>query len=213
MHLDLEGFSDFELDNFSTDTESDLPLDSLSQDGKESEDSDFEDNPMDLLELYFIMYNTRYFVKRHVSLKSKEFAKQFFHCLADPLFRQLTRMDKPSFYHLLDLIRQHPVFQTQSNYEQAPVEAQLAVCLDRLGHDSNGACLNHMIPTWGVSCGSIVNYSKRCFVALESVLSEYIQWPTRAEQEFDSQAFGRMGFPGCIGLIDGSLCPLSQRPA
>lgn len=88
-------------------------------------------------------------------------------------------MDKASFYHLLDLIREHLMFQSNSNCEQAQVEAQLAVCLDRLGDDGN------------------------------NVLKDYIQQPTRGERELNSQAFGRLGFPGCVGLIDGSLSPLS----
>lgn len=113
----------------------------------------------ELLELYFVMDSTRYHVERPVTSKSKEFARDFFSNLPDCLFCQLTRMDKRSFYDLVDLIELHPIFHNRSFHFQALVEVQLAVTLDQLGYDGNGACLNHMILTWGVSNGSIVSFT------------------------------------------------------
>lgn len=51
----------------------------------------------DLSELYFLMYNSRYIGPREVTPKSDEFATQFFHQSPDAPFRQMTRMDKPTF--------------------------------------------------------------------------------------------------------------------
>lgn len=60
-----------------------------------------------LSKLYFLAYNTRYFVGRpvtpRVTPKSDEFASQDFHLLPEKLFRQMTRMDKATFFHLLDI--------------------------------------------------------------------------------------------------------------
>lgn len=72
-------------------------------------------NISDLHELYFVLYNTRYLVQRNVTPKSDEFATQFFHTLPDKLFRQMTRMDKSTFFHLLSLIENNPVFHNNSN--------------------------------------------------------------------------------------------------
>lgn len=186
--------------------------DSSSSELFERDDCIFEATLADISELYFIMYNTRYLVPRVVTPKSTEFASAFFHNLPDRLFRQLTRMDKPSFFKLVEMISDHSIFSNNSLYQQAPVVLQLAVCLDRVGHEGNGACLNRLIPTWGVSTGSLVNFSKRCFVALESVLAEEVQWPNREQREVIKQHFTGYGFSGCVGLIDGSLIPLSQGP-
>lgn len=117
-------------------------------------------------------------------------------------------MDKCTFFHLHNLVEGHLVFHTENAHHQAPVVRQLAVCLDQLGHNGNGACLNHLIPNWGVSNGSLVNFSKRCFVALK----DQIKWPTGRDRTPVLDAFARLGFRGCIGLIDGSLMPLTQRP-
>lgn len=64
----------------------------------------------------------------------------------------------------------------------------------------------------GVSSKSLVNFCQRCFIALESVLLELVQWPAMAKRASISSEFAKLGFPRCVGLIDGSLLPLTQRP-
>lgn len=130
----------------------------------------------DMGELYFLMYNSRYLLPRTVTAKSIEFANQFFHNLPEKLFRQMTKMNKATFFHLCSLIQGDPIFHNDSFCPQSLVSIQLAVCLDRLGHHGNGACLNHMIPTWGVSTGSLVNFSKRCFHAIQNALQGIVMW-------------------------------------
>ncbi|CAM6107633.1 unnamed protein product [Calypogeia fissa] len=38
------------------------------------------------------------------------------------------------------------------------------------------------------------------------------RWPDRVERRRISEEFSKKGFPGCVGLIDGTLIPLTQRP-
>lgn len=104
MEFSLSSFSDFDPDNFTSDSSShnNLPLDSLSDSEKGEDPWEVEAIPADLHKLYLVMYNSRYFVDRHVTTKSKEFATQFFHNLPKKLFRQLTRMDKRSFFTWLN---------------------------------------------------------------------------------------------------------------
>ncbi|KAL0954280.1 hypothetical protein HGRIS_005408 [Hohenbuehelia grisea] len=54
-------------------------------------------------------------------------------------FVQMLRVSPEVFDVLLILIRDHPVFQNNSNNSQAPVQDQLAVTLFRLGRYGNGA--------------------------------------------------------------------------
>ncbi|KAL2607459.1 hypothetical protein R1flu_026032 [Riccia fluitans] len=49
-------------------------------------------------------------------------------------------------------------------------------------------------------------------MALEDALSSEVEWPNRMERERISNAFALKGFPGCVGLIDGTLLKLSQQP-
>lgn len=166
-----------------------------------------------LLELYFIMDSTKYHVERPISNKSKQFAREYFAHLPDRMFCQMTRREKRSFFHLVELIESHPVFHNNSRKYQVPFECQLAVTLDRLGHDKNGLCLNHMIPTWGVSNGSLVLFTKRCFPTLEFFFNNKIRWPNSRERESLSDEFARFGYPRCgaSGWLPFSFVTTSKR--
>jgi hypothetical protein len=181
-----EGSSASEVDSLDlgfTESNSDMDYDSSDDSEVIGDMFELEGSPEGLLKLYSLMQSTRYFVEKGVTTKSKEFATQFFAALPAPQFRQMTRMDKPAFFGLVRMIQFHSVFQSNSANEQAPVEYQLAVTLDRLGHNGNGSCLSHMIPIWGVSVGSLCNFTRRCFVALESVLKNFLRWPNRSERQ------------------------------
>jgi hypothetical protein len=197
---------------FSDSNHSDIDYDSSDDSDVIGDMFEVEESPDDLLELYAVMDSTRYLVERGVTLKSQEFVLQFFDVMPDKQFRGMTRMDKPAFFSLVSMIESHSVFQNFAAIQQAPVQWQLAVTLDRLGHNGNASCLNHMIPTWGVSNGSLVNFTKRCFVALQYALKGFLKWPNRSERQTLSSEFAKKGFPGCVGLIDGTYIPLSQRP-
>ncbi|KAL3700139.1 hypothetical protein R1sor_018161 [Riccia sorocarpa] len=58
----------------------------------------------------------------------------------------------------------------------------------------------------------MVNYTNRVMTALESAMGHEIAWPDRQERAVNSAHFTGLGFPGCIGLVDGTLVKLSQRP-
>lgn len=66
----------------------------------------------------------------------------------------------------------------------------------------NGVYLEHMIHTYGVSGGSVINFCRQFFSALESALSKQVNWPSHAEQVNISAEFDKHRFPGCVGLID-----------
>ncbi|KAL3694168.1 hypothetical protein R1sor_007819 [Riccia sorocarpa] len=51
---------------------------------------------------------------------------------------QLTRMDRDSFLAILAIIKDHDVFQNRSAHPQAPALVQLALALDRFGHEGDG---------------------------------------------------------------------------
>lgn len=50
------------------------------------------------------------------------------------------------------------------------------------------------------------------FQALEEALGGQVMWLTPAERQDIKDAFALKGFPGCVGVIDGSLMPITQRP-
>ncbi|KAL3693772.1 hypothetical protein R1sor_007423 [Riccia sorocarpa] len=109
-------------------------------------------------------------------------------------------------------IQDHPIFFNNSNCPQTPAVVQLAVGLDRLGHEGNGACIDRSMELWGISHGSLVNFTRRVLIAIEDTLRRELQWPTPQERQRISEAFTEKRFLGCVGLIDGTLVELVQMP-
>jgi hypothetical protein len=70
---------------------------------------------------------------------------------------------------LLDLIKDHEVFQNNSNMPQSPVEQQLAVALYQLGCYGNGASLKDVACVAGYSEGSVEAFTNRVFSAIEDL--------------------------------------------
>jgi hypothetical protein len=91
-------------------------------------------------------------------------------------------MDRTSFQHVADLICDNPVFQRASRCPQRAVEHQLAMYCDRVSK------------------------------ALQRLKRGYLVWPGRQPRRIIKLAFGAKGFPGCIGVLDGSLIQLSNKP-
>ncbi|KAL3685690.1 hypothetical protein R1sor_003712 [Riccia sorocarpa] len=58
----------------------------------------------------------------------------------------------------------------------------------------------------------MVNYTNRVMTPLKSAMGHEIAWQDRQDRVVISAHFADLGFLGCIGLVDGTLVKLSQRP-
>ncbi|KAF9367170.1 hypothetical protein BGX21_007714, partial [Mortierella sp. AD011] len=105
-----------------------------------------------------------------------------------------------------------PIFKNNSNREQEKVAAQLAVTLDRLGHNGNGMASTRLSLFWDRSEGSCFKYTDRVLQALLSLEDRYLMWPTVEEREAHSLEMAKKGFIGCVGFVDGTTIPLEVRP-
>lgn len=101
---------------------SDSFLESSTYSKVEGDPMELEANPGDLFELYFVLDNMRYHVERPVTPKSEDFTISYFNNLLDNVFRQMVRIDKRSFFHLVTLIKANLVFHNRSWCPQALVE-------------------------------------------------------------------------------------------
>ncbi|MBW0466859.1 hypothetical protein O181_006574 [Austropuccinia psidii MF-1] len=117
-----------------------------------------------------------------------------------------------SFEKLVAQIQADKAFQNSSQKKQRNPAIQLAVALSRLGSNGNGAALGKIGMLFGISHGAIVLYTQRVIQILMKLKRKVIMWPTIEQQRERSQVMQAEGFTGCIGFIDWSLIPLSQRP-
>ena len=94
---------------------------------------------------------------------------------------------------------------------QRPAWHQLAVFLRHYGAIGG----RHHIDTardCGVAQGSVYEYIDRVIIAIRSHRRRFLHWPRGDELEDIKDMFAEMGFPNCIGAIDGSLIKLTTIP-
>ncbi|EFP89121.1 uncharacterized protein PGTG_14962 [Puccinia graminis f. sp. tritici CRL 75-36-700-3] len=71
-------------------------------------------------------------------------------------FKQSVRTTKEAFLWLLDQISLHPVFHSQSHWPQLPIPHQLALTLERLGLNGNGALVGRFLCNLTVGQGTVI---------------------------------------------------------
>ncbi|KAG6834449.1 hypothetical protein H0H93_009567 [Arthromyces matolae] len=132
-------------------------------------------------------------------------------------FTNMFRVSPYIFNILLQLIQFHPIFTSQSNVSQAPVEVQLAVTLFRMGRYGNGASIQDIARQMGCSEGSVENYTNRCFDAIASLEEVFVRKLSDEEKEREKQwVDNELGFKGAWRdgwlMYDGTIVVLYQRP-
>jgi len=127
-------------------------------------------------------------------------------------FKSHFRITKTTFHRLLNTISNHPVYQSNPFKPQTPIEMQVAIVLQRF---ANPMSYRELETSFGISQGSVQNFTKRfCITVLEN-LQYAIKWPTDQSMQEVVEGFAppefRKRIPNVIGAIDGSHIPI-QRP-
>lgn len=119
------------------------------------------------------------------------------------------RVDQANFWHLHDCIKHNPIFQSTGRKPQRPVWYQLAAFLLRYGYDPT-------LKTAEQSCmseGSVYNYCDCVVQAFRDIRREHLAWPGPERRSFLKAEMAEYGFPGCIGIVDGTLIRLMDKPS
>ena len=130
-------------------------------------------------------------------------------------FRAKLRVHPLTFCHILDLIKNHPIFHNNSNSAQMPVDIQLAVHLVRAGHYGNSSAVSEVAIWAGVSVGFVRKATLRVMIALISLHDTAIHLPTDDEKAASKEWVENACCPewrnGFLA-IDGTKFPFFQRP-
>jgi len=167
----------------------------------------------DLSEAFCAAVNSRFIFPKQLTPKSKNWVLNYFSNLPEEDLRQTIRMNFNSFHQLLNRIEDHPIFHNESLCPQTSVEWQLACALNRLGNYGNGGSLGRQKIIWGVGKGTVCLFTSRVIIALLSLTGIYLRWPDIQRRAIISENLAAEGFEGCIGFVDGTTFPLSQKPA
>lgn len=117
-------------------------------------------------------------------------------------------MSRENFWHICQMIHDDPIFVNPGKKPQRPVKFQLAAFLCRAG--ALGALKSAGITS--VAEGTVYLYVDRVSKALRRLRPRYLKWPTRQERAMLKDEMGDWGFPGCVGIADGTLLPLREKP-
>jgi hypothetical protein len=100
--------------------------------------------------------------------------------MPDIEFRQSSRTSKAGFVGLLNIICMNPVFHRGGIRPQLPIAHQLALTLERLGSNGNGASVGRFSRNLSVGRGTVVKVSRWVIEALISLGRRHVVWPDLA---------------------------------
>lgn len=99
-------------------------------------------------------------------------------------FKKKLRVSPLVFDRLVELIQNHSIFHNNSHVPQFPVPIQLSIFLVRVGHYGNASSPEDVAHWAGVSLGTVINATYRCFVAFLALHDEVVMMPSEEEKEW-----------------------------
>ena len=152
-------------------------------------DSDLEDLGMDydvyLLHEYRRVTTNRYISPRIYRIREKKYDSLLNDNVQtnDREFLTMFRVDRESFWSILKLIDNHPLFiSAPGKMQQAPVRCKLLVFLRYIGIQGNAASAKSIAGTFGISLESVVNYIEDVVTVIFSMRNKYVFWPDQDER-------------------------------
>ena len=160
--------------------------------------------------------NTRYLKPRIAIPHNSQLDLLWWYKANSPLrFQRKVRVSLDAFDRLLSLIEDDGVFITNSIRTTIPVQTQLAIFLNRIGHYGNASCIDDLAEWAGVSVGTVTNSTKRCMLAFIKYHNRAMAPPTdheiaRSKAWSEERVISEWG-NGWLA-VDGMTFPLFQKP-
>jgi hypothetical protein len=174
---------------------------------------ELDTDPVDALLDELIMSTTCRYMDRPIQYRRRTVdIIQKISNFSDAECKSVLRMSWSSFQKLTALLFEHEVFQSSGPREQEEVAAQLAVTLDRLGHNGTGMSPIRFGLFWGRSPNACRDFYTRGIQAILSLTHQFVAWPSPTKRAAHSDSMAAKGFSGCVGFVDGTTIPFSERP-
>jgi hypothetical protein len=118
-------------------------------------------------------------------------------------------MSRPAFWHVVNILKDDLCFTSTGNRPQRAVEHQLLTYLIRMG--GIGGVRSGDVAA--VAEGTSYLYTDRVRDAIRRLRGRFLSWPGVERRLFLKTEMAKKGFPGCIGICDGSLIRLLNKPS
>ncbi len=131
----------------------------------------------------------------------------------DEEFLKNFRISRYSFHWLLQLFIDSPELASVGTKERLPPALHLLLFLKKVGSEGVSANDSQLAQFFGIGKGTVPIMFRRMKSAILSLKEDVISWPTAEEKEIMKlEIKAKYGFQKCIGIIDGTIIILSQRP-
>ena len=132
----------------------------------------------------------------------------------DAEFLFLFRITRDSFFLFLEEMKTKDAFKNvkSKTSHQRPVAFQLLVFLYRIGREGKAGGCDDVGQFFGIAKGSVKNYVRRTVLALLEMEEEVVYWPDASQRKEIRKRLIAYGFRHCVGIIDGTLIILDNRP-
>lgn len=134
----------------------------------------------------------------------------------DAEFLKFFRVPRELFLELVDLVKDHSVFQVDGKKQRQHFSPYLhmLVTLKYFGGAGNGCSAHTVKEGLGISVGSVHSYVCRSVKALLSLESRALFWPDEEERlVIKGRIKEQFHFPYCVGMVDGTHLGLMEKPS
>ncbi|MGH3054888.1 MAG: transposase family protein, partial [Gaiellaceae bacterium] len=133
----------------------------------------------------------------------------------DREFLRAFRMDKKSFWKIVDMIKGNRVFSgTTAHKRTEPPQHQLLTFLKYVGTMGNDANAESIAGFFGIGLGTTITYIRNASRALYALKDDVVYWPGEDERgEIARRICSKYVFKHCVGMVDGTLLPLEYKPS
>ncbi|KAG8740497.1 hypothetical protein FRC10_004263 [Ceratobasidium sp. 414] len=181
-----------------------------------SEDDDEAELAFSILSLgqALLVYNIKSLIQRrrrrgpYTKDRTQAHCDRIMNRESERTFKEWFRVNRATFTHLLNLIKEDAVFRSKGRKPQLPARYQLAAFLARFGSEMTGK----IGITIGISVGSVYHACNRVTRAIRRIRHHHLSWPSPEARMVSKVNMQELGFPGAIGAVDGSLIPLKDKP-
>ena len=124
------------------------------------------------------------------------------------------RMNRNSYHILLSLLEHKETFYTVSKgRKQLPIPLQLLIFLRRIGSEGTEASYTKLAVFFGIGAGTVSVVVRRVQNAFLEHYDELVSWPSlEGKNLMKEQIKVEYGFQNCIGIIDGTIIILDEKP-
>lgn len=158
------------------------------------------------------LHQTRYLKERVRKPFSTDLRDRVLDSYPTEDFKHILRLTREHLNLLLGMVYDSDHFRPKDDDSpQAPVATQMKVALFRLG--TKGISIEKVSWIFGISAGSVHDYTWRCVNAIADLEERFIVWPDFArKQEIKHWFKTEKGFPNVVGAVDGVPFPFDMVP-